>query len=562
MMNITNLFVQKYKNIQAGLLVFPKCGYTALVGENGSGKSNWVEAVAAVIQHLLGFKAPTFKYILRLAGNKKIEFDGRNIASSDNGNPVDLNTLELPEKLIACYSGEDLRMWDNILNDSYAHYFASSSMNTITEPKVIYINKFQWGIALLVLLCSDDVEVKNFIKEIWGSDIPLNQIKVEATIDNSALTRYQDHNAQLLARTLQANPLYVNAIKILNFGLVGTSNLIRCRRLYYLLYALSMPVANGGAIRMQKAITSINIETDSGLKLADLSEGHKKRILVMLMTRILGDEHTMYLLDEPDAHVDVMAKNKIVSLIETAKGYTILTTHSPLMTSVMKPEAVQTVNEGNVVEEEWASVVNHLSANRITTIDNFLFSFNKKVIITEGPYDIKYIRQAVKILKDKYPQYEKIEKVAAFCINGTGGMDFFLKNSMKSVVKFFEKVVFLLDNDEAGRKAEQVITGFVNANHVTTIEHVLYADQYKRPMKHDFLIEDYFPAKCYKGKTEEIKDIDVKGYPKYYQIKVIKSFETPIKQYLEDHYTDKEFNSKVYANFVPLLDQIILKLGL
>jgi ABC-type cobalamin/Fe3+-siderophores transport system ATPase subunit len=276
-------------------------------------------------------------------------------------------------------------MWNNILNDSYAHYFASSSMNTITEPKVIYINKYQWGIALLVLLCSDDDEVKSFIKEMWGSEIPLNQIKVEATIDNNALTHYNDHNAQLLARTLQANPLYVNAIKILNFGLVGASNLIRCRRLYYLLYALSMPVANGGAIRMQKAITSINIETDSGLKLADLSEGHKKRILVMLMTRILGDERTMYLLDEPDAHVDVMAKNKIVSIIETAKGYTILTTHSPLMTSVMKPEAVQTVNEGNVVEEEWASVVNHLSANRITTIDNFLFSFNKKVIITEGP---------------------------------------------------------------------------------------------------------------------------------------------------------------------------------
>ena len=38
MMTITNLFVHKYKNIQAGLLVFPKCGYTALVGENGSGK--------------------------------------------------------------------------------------------------------------------------------------------------------------------------------------------------------------------------------------------------------------------------------------------------------------------------------------------------------------------------------------------------------------------------------------------------------------------------------------------------------------------------------------------
>ena len=70
-MKIKTLVIPSYKNIQAGILVFPKCGYTALVGENGSGKSNWVEAVAAVIQHLLGFKAPDFNYTLRLEGNKK-----------------------------------------------------------------------------------------------------------------------------------------------------------------------------------------------------------------------------------------------------------------------------------------------------------------------------------------------------------------------------------------------------------------------------------------------------------------------------------------------------------
>ena len=47
-------------------------------------------------------------------------------------------------------------------------------MNTIAELKVIYINNYQWAIALLVLLCSEDAEVKSFINEIWGSDIPLN----------------------------------------------------------------------------------------------------------------------------------------------------------------------------------------------------------------------------------------------------------------------------------------------------------------------------------------------------------------------------------------------------
>lgn len=561
-MKLNNLLVRKYKNIQAGLLVFPKCGYTALVGENGSGKSNWIEAVASVVQHLLGFKAPDFSYTLRLDGNKKIDYDGAEVKPTDNGRTVELSELELPQKLIVCYSGEELRLWNEILFDSYAKYFSSTSMNLITEPKVIYINRYQWAIALIVLLCSDDNEVKEFIKELWGGDIPLNQIKVSVKIDNNALRGYNDHNAQLLSSTLQASPLYVNAIKNQTFGVVGATNLENCRRLYYLLYALSMPVANGETIKMQKAITSIKIETDNGLSLTNLSEGHKKRILVMLMTRILGDEHTMFLLDEPDAHVDVIAKNEILKLIESAKGYTILTTHSPLMTEVMKPEAVQTVREGVIVEDEWASVVNHLSANRITTIDNFLFSFNKKVIITEGQYDIKYIRQAVKMLKAKYPQYEKLEKVAAFCINGTGGMDFFLNNSMTSVVKYFEKVVFLLDNDDAGRKAEKVLTDFVANKHYTNIEHIMYADQYRREMKHDFLVEDYFPAKCYKGKKPEIKDIAIKGYPRYYQIKEIKAFENPIKEYLEEHYSDKEFDSKVYAPFAPLLDQLLLKLGL
>lgn len=41
-----------YKNIQAGVLVFSNNNYTALVGANGSGKSNWIEAIAWVMTHL------------------------------------------------------------------------------------------------------------------------------------------------------------------------------------------------------------------------------------------------------------------------------------------------------------------------------------------------------------------------------------------------------------------------------------------------------------------------------------------------------------------------------
>lgn len=41
-----------YKNIQAGVLMFSNNNYTALVEAIGSGKSNWIEAIAWVMTHL------------------------------------------------------------------------------------------------------------------------------------------------------------------------------------------------------------------------------------------------------------------------------------------------------------------------------------------------------------------------------------------------------------------------------------------------------------------------------------------------------------------------------
>ena len=118
-----------------------------------------------------------------------------------------------------------------------------------------------------------------------------------------------------------------------------------------------MPVVNSKrGIQIQKAIKEIKIETSNNLSLTGLSEGHKKRILIMLMTHIVGDKDTFYLLDEPDAHVDVAAKSKILGLIEKAPGHVLMTTHSPLMTRNMKPDSVQTVKEGDVNPEEWGKM--------------------------------------------------------------------------------------------------------------------------------------------------------------------------------------------------------------
>lgn len=564
-MKLTSLYIDEYKNIQQGSLFFSDDGYTALVGENGSGKSNWVEAVAAVCCHLIEGQDPKFSYKLRLDDEKQVEFDGTNLLFKGGTNEVAKEVFDLPKRLIVCYSGEDHRLWEEYMKHSYVKYFGNTQMNAVDEPTILYVNRYQWAIALITLLCSEQDEVKDFVKELWGKEIPLDRIKVEVGIYENA-KGYKDANAVQLLETLKQPDLYMRAIKTTNLGIVGDDELAKCRRLYYLLYALAMPEENKElGVKMKKAVRSIEIKTDTGLSLTNLSEGHKKRILMMLMTRILGDEQTVYLLDEPDAHVDVTAKKNILDLIASAKGYTLMTTHSPIMTSMMKPEAVETVMDGFPNKQKWSDVVGNLSGKHITFFDSFLFSFRKKVFITEGKSDILYIQQAVERLKEKYPQVVKLKKeAAAFCMNGAGGVDFFLENSLLPIADYYDKILFLFDNDQAGKDAQNKLNDFLDSHKELRgkIDSRLYANIYNRTINHDFLVEDYFPESCYKGKDENIPDFNITGFPKYNEIKRMSAAETAIKNYIFNHFHEATFDIKVYEGFWPLLEEIIKVLDL
>lgn len=563
-MKLLSIYINKYKNIQQGSLFFHSSGYTALVGENGSGKSNWVEVVAAVCCHLIEGQKPPFHYTLKLDGGKQVIYDGENIVYKDGDNDVAKDTLDLPRRLIACYSGEDHRLWEKFLQKSYVKYFGNTQMNSVNEPTILYVNRYHWATALITLLCSEQEEVKLFVKNLWGEEIAPEDINVEVAIDEGA-KGYKDENAMLLLETLKQEELTVRAIKTTNLGIEGDDDVAKCRRLYYLLYALTMPVENKDlGIKMRKAVKSIDIKTNKGLSLTSLSEGHKKRILMMLMTRILGDEHTIYLLDEPDAHVDVTAKKSILDLISTAKGYTLMTTHSPIMTSMMMPEAVETVIDGYTNQQKWSDIVGSLSDNKITMLDNFLFTFKKKVFITEGKSDIQYILQAVEKLKDKEPRVKKLNEAASFCLNGAGGVDFFLQHSLLPIAGYYDKMLFLFDNDKAGKEAQAKLNNFLESHRglETKIYSRRYANVYTRAINHDFLVEDYFPTSCYQGKDENIPNFNIQGFPKYNEMKKMETAESAIKKYIADHYKDSEFDSKVYEGFLPLLDEIIKVLEL
>ena len=73
----------------------------------------------------------------------------------------------------------------------------------------------------------------------------------------------------------------------------------------------------------------------SKIEFDNLSEGEKKLILIECITKILGDEKSLVLLDEPDAHTHIAMKKNLLKLISEFEGQTILTSHSPVFVDMM-----------------------------------------------------------------------------------------------------------------------------------------------------------------------------------------------------------------------------------
>ena len=551
-----------YKNIMAGSTLEFNLGYTALVGANGSGKSNWIEVVASVLLHLLERHIPGFDYRFLLDDQTEVSWKDGDLKFRVNGADVDEEGLDLPKKLIVSYSGEDHRLWDGIMIDSYARYFKEKEMDAVEEPDAIYVNRYQWAIALITLMCSNKAEVVNFVNLLWEKSVPHAEIQIEMSIDDD-VKAYKDQDALKLIDQLKSeNPLMMSHIESFDIGVDRNDNESYCKRLFYLLYALSMPVPNNRkGIQTQKAIKDIEITASNGLKLSGLSEGHKKRILLMLMTQIIGDKDTVYLLDEPDAHVDVAAKNRILGLIEKAPGHVLLTTHSPLMTHNMKPSSVLTVKNGNTDKEEWQKVIEHLSDNQFASVNNFLFTMKRKVIITEGKYDVLYIRTAANKLESKEPRLEKLNDVALFSIGGTGETEYFLQNSLEPVIDYLEKVVVLFDKDSAGSGGYNDTVKFVKDKGLgDKVKVFKYASNYPDPDPNsDFYVEDYFDSACYVNKNN-ITEFNIHGQPPYYEMKKMAQQSSTIKTFLEHNYQTIE--AAHYDGFLPLLDELIIKLEL
>lgn len=554
-MKIKSIYIKSYKNINEQELVLSgESSYVALIGLNNSGKSNWLEAVSLIFREVFMEETCGFEYRLTY------ESDGNTYEMTHdscrlNGNDVAKDSLAIPSRIIACYSGESLRLWHKAYEDYYMQFFNDAVNNDYEEPRMLYINKYNWAICLIAMMCSED----GLVKEFLNSHLGINDnaaVEVHFEFDEKNINHYHDNEVMQLISRIHTPGQAESRIPMSTLATfeIGTQNAEEhCRKLFYLLFLAAMPKSNEKN-RVDSAINDITIQI-GGRSLEDVSEGEKKLILITCITRIIADSQTVLLFDEPDAHVHIANKVQMCDYFDTFGGQIFLTTHSPLFADMLGHDNLKFIEAGRISEVDKNKRISTLSDGYITLVDGAFLITTKKVVVTEGHSDIVYIKRAIELLSENEPKYRQLKKLSFVAQGSADHTKNFCTDTVLPILHTLDKVLFIFDFDKNGCNGAKVIREKQNAK-LSSIYYL--ADYSKEPEL--YYLEDFFPQSCYDNdlKAAVKKITDAKSYRDIK--KKSNDLSGTVKNTISSSYST--FTKEQYAGFKPLLDKLLEVFGL
>lgn len=355
-MKLKWVFINKYKNLQEEKVEFNESSSNVyvLVGKNGSGKSNLLEAISLIFSSLYhDLSNPPFAYGICYEINGRtieIEWLPLELHIKVNNEKKRMDFLRsndlLPNKVIAVYSGEELRMWEQIYKPFYDEYIDTiirgrSSNSTL---KLYYVNKYYWQIALLTLALSESPACMEFMEEmgyiVETADFTFDNIKIKENKDPLL--------EQLLVLLARQHRYTIPELRILfkNVMYGSDSDFSQLNDHDVFEYLLK-----GNIPKDFKTITDIKLNLQGNISLKELSEGEKKKILIFTVIQVLAAQNSIILLDEPDSFLHPSWQKSLTKYIEslTGENFVLLTTHSPNVLSGTDNDNVIRIQDGKVL---------------------------------------------------------------------------------------------------------------------------------------------------------------------------------------------------------------------
>ena len=509
--------LSQYKNLEELNLEFsPKSPITVLIGNNGSGKTNILEAISHVFSQLYK-KEGQFDFLFKLSycingTYYRISYITHQAEGSDphliverrslnQYSEIDLADLELPKRVICNYSGEDTRLWERIYSEHYNTYISSirgRKGTTLNNLQMIYVSKDFWEIILLVMLIKQNVNdaFRKFISDTLSisGEVSVNfQLKPEVKnwTEENKFTFY----LKRLRETFQEE-LVFNSNNPLDFDPEDETEFDLFQNL----------------VALRDITASLTVKMKKGIESNSFSEGEKKLMVVLFILEALADESSLILMDEPDSHIHVTRKKELVKLLrETENRFSLITTHSPTLTAdfalVDRNSIIMLKKDNNgkirVISKEDRDLVADLTDGFWSLAEqNIFLSSNKDIMIVEGISDAQFIQSALENFQSRGKYLE-----LSFEYIPCGGASNVKSFCEKFVLQAPEQRMFaFFDSDEAGLKGMQEILpdfkgsvkDFGKAVKKNNTWFSFYIPYKGRRDKKNFNIEDYFTLKFIK----------------------------------------------------------------
>ena len=517
-MRLLRLEVKGYKNLKAISIDFERSkGRSLIVGLNGSGKSNLLEVLSAIFYALYSKDKkvfPKFKFSLEyyldtaeselvVVANNNGTIELKTCKSENRPNYIRVRRQDfyryLPDHVIAVYSGEEKRLWEDYYYSSYDQYNKQymDEQSSYQPQRMVYLNHYYWNLIASILAVHAIDDYRKFLNDRIGIK-GISAIHMEFDVPKIKANR--NKRARQILDILNPQRKVLVEVPLRKYeeakGVCGYES-----DLFYNMAVLSL-------YKDYKIVTDLRLKCSKGVEIRGLSEGEKKLLVVYGAVNILSGNN-LYLFDEPDVHLHEGRKKDIYEVVSRdVNSHYIISSHSPTLAKLFNPESVIMLdNEGESCKAcygDVAKTISTLTNGEWSYVDHVLiFEKNRPLFLVEGPGDVAYIKKAIEVLSQDNAKYKQLELADILHCGGAANIQKMINELMGNLPKG-KKVVAIYDRDQAGADElkKAIGCGGNRRDNKTYRCGLIYYIKLPKTVGYidiDFVIEDYF-SEQYKKK--------------------------------------------------------------
>lgn len=393
-MRLDSITISKFKNLENLTLKFDsEYATTVILGQNGTGKSNLLEALIIIFRDLdLGKRPPAFKYQMTYICREYevfvdadperatkdqvlIKVDGVKISYQYFSQESERRYL--PNYVFGYYSGPSNRMEAHFAE--HQERFYNDLLKGVDKPlrPLLYARLVHSQFALLAFFNEQDQEILHFLQHHLG----IRSLRSVLFVMRQPPWKSKEGdprfwNARGVVRDF-LDRLYELALVPLRLKKKVDLDFKRSATLEHLYLYLR----NEAALRslssiyerpqdffkalestyISKILSEVRIQlevrnADGSLTFRDLSEGEQQLLMVLGLLRFTKEDEALFLLDEPDTHLNPVWSIQYLDFIDQVVGpyktsQIFMSTHNPLVISSLDRRQVRIMRRNDETGE-------------------------------------------------------------------------------------------------------------------------------------------------------------------------------------------------------------------